>query len=227
MYVKRPKLFTEQYFKRYNGYDDFLKGGISTRHRRALEFLKPEPGEKILDIGCGRGEIVWGCNRIDCYAVGIDISKASSLISKNFGIVLLADVSHLPFCDNIFDGITFLEVIEHLNTQECYNCIWEIYRILKKGGRIVIETPIHKPSPINFLLNIYAKLKYRNLAFVESKTIKFIQKLLKVKFQMVTITDKIPIKLLTRAHSLRSISQLKFMIYMPFTRRFWIIGSKK
>lgn len=220
MYVNKPKLFNEQYFfETYNGHDDFIKGKISARYRRALEFLKPEPGEKILDIGCGRGEIIWRCNEIGCYAIGLDISKASTLISKNFGIVLLADASYLPFRDNIFYGVISLEVIGHLNTQECYICISEIYRILKKDGRIIIEDHIHKPTFVNFLLNMYAKLRYRNLAFVQSKTMKFIQQLLKVRFQIVAIKDEFPLRFPPRP--------ISNLIYLPFTHRLWIIAHKK
>lgn len=81
----------------------------------------------ILDVGCGSGLFA-----------GENIIKID-LITKNFNSFLLADVQYLPFRENTFDNVLLLDVLEHIQDDEC--ALYEIHRVLKVGGSLVATTP--------------------------------------------------------------------------------------
>jgi len=137
-------VYTEEYFlSRCGGVGAFKKGEIGPRYQQALSYLKPRSGESILDVGCGRGEIIKECKKKGCIAIGIDYSKAAVKISKNYvkGIIIRASGTHLPFRNDVFDAITLIDVIEHLDKFDTHNCLSELHRVLKTNGRILVRTP--------------------------------------------------------------------------------------
>lgn len=80
--------------------------------------------KKILDVGCGDAKVKG--------AIGIDCVKLP-------GVDIVHDLNKYPwpFKKETFDDIYMLNIIEHLpNTVKV---IEEVYRILKKGGRLHIE----------------------------------------------------------------------------------------
>jgi len=82
--------------------------------------------EKILDVGCG-------CDKMP-NALGIDIDENS-----NADIIHDLDIFPYPVEDNSFDKIFAKHIIEHLDHPQEF--IAELYRIIKIGGEILIETP--------------------------------------------------------------------------------------
>jgi predicted SAM-dependent methyltransferase len=52
-----------------------------------------------------------------------------------------ADALNLPFDDNSVDEILASHIIEHFNFHEGFKAIKEWYRVLKEGGKLVIECP--------------------------------------------------------------------------------------
>lgn len=126
---------------------------VILKHReRAFGLADIQQGQKVLDIGCGRGEIVLKSLFSGATAVGIDYSRASMSIAKllikkhapqkmSDSISLVrAGAAELPFRDHSIDRIFCLSVVEHLNDVELKNCLKESYRILKTGGRLIITT---------------------------------------------------------------------------------------
>jgi predicted SAM-dependent methyltransferase len=66
--------------------------------------------------------------------------------------ILQADILTLPFEDNSFDYILFLDVIEHLFYPEQLIAVKELKRVLKPGGKIILSVPnlAHLASRISF-----------------------------------------------------------------------------
>jgi SAM-dependent methyltransferase len=95
---------------------------------------------KILDIGCGSSRII---QELGENAVGIDRSpnKLRFLRRKNIAASLTcADISSfLPFPDESFEVVILPNVIEHLSNSE--KLLKEIWRILRKDGRLIVATP--------------------------------------------------------------------------------------
>jgi len=107
-----------------------------------LDMLNYNPNKNILDLGCDNGE--WtiklsrkmGTKKI----YGIEIVEERINDAKNKGInVKKADLnSKFPFENESFDVIHANQVIEHISNLDIF--ISEIYRVLKKGGYIIIST---------------------------------------------------------------------------------------
>ena len=101
----------------------------------------------VLDLGCGRGEIVRHVSRLGADSYGIDYSRVSvemtrRVMSNEAGKhgVARSDAKALPFSDGAFDRVLMFDVVEHLHPWELDACLSEVYRVLKPGGQIIVHT---------------------------------------------------------------------------------------
>lgn len=102
------------------------------------------PSKKILEVGAGTGRdgIKMGRGRGDVYL--LDYSKESlrlmrQYIKKDEAKLILADALHCPFMDNSFDVVFHQGLLEHFPSP--FELLRENYRILKKGGLLVVDVP--------------------------------------------------------------------------------------
>ncbi|MGH9353853.1 MAG: class I SAM-dependent methyltransferase [Terriglobia bacterium] len=117
---------------------------LVSRMRFALEMLesKAPPGAKVLDVGCGAGQLVGELMRRGYEAWGVDVSEAMVGYAREHYQIdrfRAADIENLPFPDGTFDAVMCLGVMEYLNQDEA--ALREMRRVLKPGGRAVITTP--------------------------------------------------------------------------------------
>jgi len=99
--------------------------------------------KKILDVGCGRGDLVVEFSKLGVEIYGIDILEKS--ITRSFreeikDKVCIADAERLPFKQGSFDLVIAHHVIEHLHNPELF--IREAHRVLRKGGVVFCITTI-------------------------------------------------------------------------------------
>jgi len=104
----------------------------------AYSFLKE--CDVILDVGCGEGRFIsQNPNKI----VGSDWNNESLKKCKNHNNnVVRCDARILPFHDESIAGIHCSHLIEHFFPQDVYRILCEVNRILKKGGILVIRSPL-------------------------------------------------------------------------------------
>ena len=123
---------------------------LSQRLAVAVEMAAIEPGMTVLDIGCGRGEVVRHCAELGADTFGVDYSLVAvnltrDLLARVDGLAGRAGVGRanarlLPFADGQFDRILLLDVVEHLYPWELDEALLEMRRVLKQGGELVIHT---------------------------------------------------------------------------------------
>lgn len=90
---------------------------------------------KVLDFGCGTGQLVGALLRLGFDAYGSDVkarwSKDQSVPLERISTIPLTPY-RLPFDENTFDVVVSMSVFEHAqNKAECFQ---EIYRVLRPGG---------------------------------------------------------------------------------------------
>ena len=122
-----------------------------------LKYLKPNRGERILDLGCSRGFYVKEMENYTEEVIGVDISK-NSLEEAVTQKVKYGDATDLNFEADSFDKIYSLHTIEHIpNLKQLFS---EIARVLKPGGIAITTYPW---EPIRGIQALGAALRqYKN-----------------------------------------------------------------
>jgi ubiquinone/menaquinone biosynthesis C-methylase UbiE len=150
-----PDLYTHEYFTTdCEGYDLFVKrtAEVSERIKGVLEAAGDLRGKRVLDIGCGRGELV--CAAISAgasEAVGIDYSEAGIELSRERLEVLepelrkrvqfiRMDAKDISFPDASFDLVFMIDVYEHLHDYEIRQVLERAKKFMRPGGLMVIHT---------------------------------------------------------------------------------------
>ncbi len=131
----------------YANYYSDLKGHYEEerlykcRFKERLDAIKKyKNGGRLLDIGCGVGFFLQSAKERKWQVSGIELSSLSADIARSSGVdVFTGSIEDADLESGSFDVITMWHVIEHL--QRPSGALKKIYRALKKGGVLALETP--------------------------------------------------------------------------------------
>jgi cyclopropane fatty-acyl-phospholipid synthase-like methyltransferase len=145
--------YDEAYFlTACEGYQEFLDTEgvqLSRRLNQAFEIANVTAGMRVLDIGCGRGEILLHCARRGADAYGIDYAKAAVRLTRHLADnfedagkveVCQADAKLLPFASGYFDRVFMFDIVEHLYPWELHRALLEARRVLDPEGYLIVHT---------------------------------------------------------------------------------------
>jgi 2-polyprenyl-3-methyl-5-hydroxy-6-metoxy-1,4-benzoquinol methylase len=119
--------------------------------RAILNVVRARPGFpklRVLDLSCGRGEILADLERAGCEVRGTHFrdddyeikSGKESFLSERIPIDTGIDLTQpLPYVDGSFDLVILSEVVEHLPTY--LPVVREAGRVLRQNGALVLSTP--------------------------------------------------------------------------------------
>ncbi len=106
---------------------------------RLLRLLQAQPGNRVLDIGGGTGRVSQALGD-DLNLVVCDPSRGMLSQAQDKGMRACAGVAErLPFVDGAFDRILVVDALHHF--QDAQMAAPELLRVLRPGGRLVIEEP--------------------------------------------------------------------------------------
>jgi len=146
-------IYTEEYFRRCRqGADEFARSGgreLSPLHARVLDLASARPGRRILDVGCGCGELVIHAALRGAEAIGIDYAEAAHRIASETAAAIaipapgsarfeLREVDDLP--DGSFDAVILADIVEHLHQPQLDRLYRDLRSRLAPGGRLIIHT---------------------------------------------------------------------------------------
>jgi trans-aconitate methyltransferase len=102
-----------------------------------VELLAPQPGEHILDLGCGDGALTAKLAARGCQVVGIDASAEQIEAARKLGLdARVADAEHLDF-DAEFDAVFSNAALHWMRHPD--KVITGVRRALRAKGRFVAE----------------------------------------------------------------------------------------
>lgn len=153
------ELYDEEYFlTACEGYEEFIESEgehLSRRLKHSFELADVRAGMRILDVGCGRGEIIRHCMKLGIEAYGLDYAEVATRMTLATILqeladagnpaqmkagVLRSDAKKLPFPDNYFDRVLLYDVVEHLYPWELHQALLDVHRVLKPDGKLVMHT---------------------------------------------------------------------------------------
>jgi SAM-dependent methyltransferase len=148
-----PDLYDEDYYRNAcGGYEAWAPSEgreVAPMYVFVFRSLGLEPGQRLVDIGTGRGELLAVAAEAGVEAIGIEYSEAAlTLARKTLAVhgvedrarAVLADARALPVEDASADAATLLDVVEHLTPAELDTALAQAKRILKPGGLLYIHT---------------------------------------------------------------------------------------
>lgn len=113
--------------------------------------------DRVLDAGCGvGGSSIFLAKNYGCNVTGITLSHEQVKHAKKYAetenvneltTFLVSDYTKVPYKENSFDVIWAIESVCHANNKEDF--LKESYRLLKKGGRIIVADGFQSKSPMS------------------------------------------------------------------------------
>jgi SAM-dependent methyltransferase len=142
---------------RYLAFEDAFRGSREEVKKRVaiyLPHLQEGAGPErrpILDVGCGRGELLellreegLPASGVDSNRAAVDQCRARGLdVAERDAFDALGEIS-----DGSLGGLTAIHVVEHLPAALLFKLIDEALRVLRPGGVLILETP----NPQNVLV---------------------------------------------------------------------------
>ena len=149
-----PDVYGESYYREWcGGFEEWVASdgaAMADIYPGSLQRAGLRPGESVVDIGTGRGELLVCALEAGAQsAIGVDYSTDAVRLARHTltvnGVadraeVHLADGRRIPLPDGRADLVTMLDVVEHLVPTELQATLAEAKRLLRPGGRLFIHT---------------------------------------------------------------------------------------
>ena len=143
-HIKVSKKFGKEYFdgEREYGYGGYnYDGRWKSVAKHIVKYFNLKSGNKVLDVGCGKGFLVKDLVDIGIDAYGLDISNYAlkncekDIVSRLFK----GNAKKLNFPDKSFDVVVSFNCIHNLKKKECIKALMEIERISRGKSFVQVD----------------------------------------------------------------------------------------
>jgi ubiquinone/menaquinone biosynthesis C-methylase UbiE len=119
--------------------------------QRMIELIGLPIEGAILDAGGGTGRVAQAFEHLASQVVVADLSigMLGQVRQKRGLYPVCTKTESLPFPDRSFERIVMIDALHHVLSQK--KTVNELWRVLKSGGRIVIEEPDVRKIPVKFI----------------------------------------------------------------------------
>lgn len=100
--------------------------------------LDPAPGDRVLEVGCGRGHLLRHLQEAGVEAIGIDLNPAAAEHAVTSGVSRM-DATALELPDEAFDAVVSFHAIEHIPDLDA--ALSEMVRVVRPGGSLLLVYP--------------------------------------------------------------------------------------
>jgi ubiquinone/menaquinone biosynthesis C-methylase UbiE len=112
-----------------------------------LQALVALEGRRVLDVGCGRGEVVLGIARLGADATGLEISDellapAREADTDHEASWVVGAAQELPYDDATFDLVLFMKSLHHVAIAEMAPALADARRVLRADGQVYVAEPL-------------------------------------------------------------------------------------
>jgi ubiquinone/menaquinone biosynthesis C-methylase UbiE len=127
-------------------------------------------GLYIVDIGSGAGELVRFMTRQGAHVTGLEcgalqLEKAGSFPLAGDEVYVEGFGQALPFDDNTYDAVTFLNSLHHVPVEYMADAIGEAMRVVKHGATVYVAEPIAAGSGFELHAPIDDETSVRSAAY--------------------------------------------------------------
>ncbi len=150
--VNEDEAIKTQMEKMVDSYDSYMRkvtlGREETLRKTTVELAQIQPGDCVLEIGCGTGSLTLAAKKqagVSGKVCGIDIipgmieaSRRKAAAAGQEIAFQSGSIDKIPFPDNQFDVVLCSFMIFHMSTETRRKGTAEIARVLKPQGRVLI-----------------------------------------------------------------------------------------
>lgn len=124
-------------------------GSHKARRRYVAEVLRPEPGMRLLDVGCGPGTILPYLPDVDYTGIDLNEKHIRFAARSFFGrkrFIVASTTQLLELNIGTFDLINISGLIHHLDDGAARSLLEDCCALTSAGGRIVTIDPVWVPG---------------------------------------------------------------------------------
>lgn len=122
---------------------------------RLVKYYNIQPGQKILDVGCGMAHLLYEFTQVipGIEVTGLDISDYALAHAKEEvrDKLIKGEATRLPFDDDEFDLVISLTTLHNLRVYDLKKAIQEIERVSKRNSYIMVESYRNDREEMNML----------------------------------------------------------------------------
>ena len=119
--------------------------GVRKVHRRLLDQAGVRPGQRVLEMGCGTGNLLLAAKQTQAAATVVGVDPDLTALARAYrkarrrGLAVQLDrgyADHLPYADDSVDVVLSSFMLHHVPTDQREAAMQEVRRVLRPGGAL-------------------------------------------------------------------------------------------